>query len=292
MECSCFGPILGRGISSTVRQAVMKSKSAETTVAVKLFKKRPKAEIAYKVESKALNMIEHKHVVRKLDGGKCGNKFGEEKLHSGAGHYLILPLARTDMLSVVMKNGALSEALARTLFHQIIDGLEACHLAGVAHRDIKLENLLVDMEYCIRISDFGFASTSKEKDAFSMTSRVGTVGYMAPEIVERKGNYTEACDLWSAAVCLFVMIAGYPPYRRPNKRDKWFQLLIQGKFKEFWAAHDRFATISEDAKDVLEAMFNSDPECRANIKKLRTMKWMKAPQLGAELREHMEKRCS
>lgn len=68
--------------------------------------------------------------------------------------------------------------MARTYFHQLIDAIEFMHDCAVAHLDIKAENLLLDEDYSLKIADFGFSM----KCTHPITRKVGTEGYMSPEI--------------------------------------------------------------------------------------------------------------
>ena len=87
--------------------------------------------------------------------------------------------------------------MARTYFKQIINGLEACHNAGVAHRDIKPQNLLLDSRFNIKLTDFGLSKVfESDADAIMKTTYVGTRGYQAPELLLDQ-PYDLACDVFS-----------------------------------------------------------------------------------------------
>lgn len=77
--------------------------------------------------------------------------------------------------------------MARFGFRQVLEGINYCHRKGIIHRDLKLENLLIDKEFDIKIADFGFAAfsqtdSSNGNDQILLTENVGTKGYKAPEI--------------------------------------------------------------------------------------------------------------
>lgn len=90
---------------------------------------------------------------------------------------------------------------------------------GVAHRDLKLENILVDNELNIKIADFGFATF---KNVNQLESYSGTMTYMAPEIKESKQYDGKKTDMFSIGVILFVMVQGIFPFKEAKKDDTFY----------------------------------------------------------------------
>jgi len=102
--------------------------------------------------------------------------------------YIAFKLAEHgDLFDLISKHGPLSEKMAWFCFRQILEGINYCHRKGITHRDLKLENLLIDKDFDIKIADFGFAAFTPP-DANNgnlmtlLTENVGTKGYKAPEI--------------------------------------------------------------------------------------------------------------
>lgn len=102
--------------------------------------------------------------------------------------YIAFKLAEHgDLFDLISKNGPLNEQMAWFSFRQVLEGINYCHRKGITHRDLKLENLLIDKEFDIKIADFGFAAfTALNKDngqkMAKLTENIGTRGYKAPEI--------------------------------------------------------------------------------------------------------------
>lgn len=88
-----------------------------------------------------------------------------------------------ELFEFVSQTGKFSEEVTRTYFSQVLDGLEYLHSQGIAHRDMKPENVLFDSEFNLKLADFGFAAALAGKDGSGLLHTVlGTESYMAPEI--------------------------------------------------------------------------------------------------------------
>ena len=101
----------------------------------------------------------------------------------------------------------------------------------VSHRDLKLENILVDCDLSLKIADFGYASFQKVDN---LSSYRGTFTYMAPEIKEGKQYNGLKVDLFSAGVILFILIRGIFPFKEARKEEFFYNMLVQGKYAEYW----------------------------------------------------------
>ena len=112
------------------------------------------------------------------------------------------------------RHGIFEEALARTYTAELVLALAHLHSLGIAHRDLKPENILLDAAGHIRVTDFGLAKLVAPGARFN--SLVGTVEYMAPEIVAGRGHGM-AADWWSVGILLFEMLTGQPPFRSKNR---------------------------------------------------------------------------
>lgn len=119
-----------------------------------------------------------------------------------------------DLLRYVRKRQKVEESVAKVLFKQIIIGIGYIHSEDILHRDIKLENILIDNSGTIKIADFGLskmisggAADQKKKK----TGAVGTRAYWAPEVFKDQ-NYSAKSDIWAAGVVLYIMIYGMLPF--------------------------------------------------------------------------------
>ena len=93
---------------------------------------------------------------------------------------------------------------------QLLSGLDHCHTHSVLHRDIKGSNLLLDNHGCLKIADFGLATSYDRNKKIPLTSRVVTLWYRPPELLLGASHYGAAVDLWSAGCILGELYAGKP----------------------------------------------------------------------------------
>jgi serine/threonine-protein kinase SRK2 len=134
-----------------------------------------------------------------------------------------------DMFDYVLKRGGLREHEARWFFQQVIVATDYVHQMGMANRDIKLENTLMDLspKPLIKLCDFGYSKHEKLQSAPG--SRVGTPAYLAPEVISTlKGDTYDGkiADIWSCGVMLYVMLTGSYPFERQGDKTSASKLQL------------------------------------------------------------------
>jgi len=187
-------------------------------------------------------------------------------------------LSNGELFDYVECCGAFDGPTCRYVFRQFMQGLHACHEKGIAHRDLKPDNILLDADFNLKIVDFGFAKkfVSEEQRKY-MATQLGTRGYMAPEIYEGK-RYTEKCDIFSAGIILFILLAGYPPLQEAKPGDWWFQRLLEGRYSRFWVAHEQEGrTFTPEAKDLVIGMLEPRVEDRWDTTQILNCDWLQMP---------------
>jgi eukaryotic-like serine/threonine-protein kinase len=150
-------------------------------------------------EARAAAKLSHPHVVGVLDQGNDGDTA-----------YLVMEYIKGHTLrDVINSKGALSPRLALALIDPVVEGLGAAHAAGLIHRDVKPENVLIADDGRIKIGDFGLAravTTSTSTGAL-----IGTVAYLSPELVLGKPADARS-DIYSTGIMLFEMLTGRQPF--------------------------------------------------------------------------------
>ncbi|CAO2601541.1 Sperm motility kinase Z [Lemmus lemmus] len=129
--------------------------------------------------------------------------------------YLIMEYVEgEDLESCLSAVGCLKEEEARAIFRQVVSAVHFLHQRRIAHRDIKLENILVDAAGNAKLCDFGMAIEMKEGEM--LEEICGSLLYWAPEILARKPYDGLAGDMWSLGIVLYVLVTGHFPYVEPT----------------------------------------------------------------------------
>lgn len=176
-----------------------------------------------------------------------------------------------ELFDRIVKAGRFSEDEARYFFQQLISGVDYCHSEGVCHRDLKLENTLLDGRPAprLKICDFGY-SKSAVFDS-QPKSTVGTPAYIAPEVLSRKQYDGEIADVWSCGVTLYVMLVGAYPFEDPSD-PRNFRKTIQ----RIMSVKYSFPTnllLSKECLDMMSRIFVSNTSQRVTIAGIKKHPW-------------------
>ena len=169
-----------------------------------------------------------------------------------------------DLLTYIKKRSKLTEPVAKFIFKQIILGIKHIHDNGIIHRDIKLDNILLDLDNNIKICDFGVSR--KINIGEILFEQCGTPAYIAPEILINKGYEGFGVDIWSAGVVLYAMLSGTVPFKGNNLKEL-HDLIINGKYKEVKG-------ISNEAEDLLRKILEVDPNLRIKTEEILNHPWL------------------
>ncbi len=198
--------LLGKGFTGEVYAA--QHMDLERKVAVKILSpdlaRRSRAIEVFRMEARACSRVGHPNIVDVLD-------FGE--LSDGRFYFAMELLEGESLAAVMAREGILEPGRVVGIFRQVARALHAVHDSGIVHRDLKPENIML-MERegkgdYVKILDFGGKAFVSEGEGEG--DRVGTTGYMAPELV-RSEISTPAMDIYSAGVLLYQALSGELPY--------------------------------------------------------------------------------
>ena len=184
-----------------------------------------------------------------------------------------------DFLSI---SGKFSEPIARYYFKQLLEGLEYCHRNKICHRDLKPENLLLDKDYNLKIADFGFARdiAGDYGDSF-LSTRCGTMPYMAPELHLGQEYNGPSVDLFASAVILFVMVAQHQPFQKATKDDVFYQAFQKNRSDCFWKSmlqrNGGENSFSPEFMSLINCMLSADPFHRPSIYEVMSHPWLNGP---------------
>jgi len=253
--------ILGSGATSTVR----KIKNINTgeyyalkTLQINRMEKAKLKELLQEVTM--MKKLDHPNIIRIIETYRT-----HDKLH------IVMELCTGGELFDKLYDQAASkftEEDARKLIKKMTSALNYLHQAGIAHRDLKLENFIFTNKTDtaeIKLIDFGYSQNYLSND--HMSSIVGTAYYIAPEVLE--GNYTKECDIWSMGVILFMMLSGRCPFG--GETDKEIQEAVLGQALRFNQKH--WSEISPDAIDLCQRMMERSVRKRLTCKGVLDHAW-------------------
>ncbi|XP_020706710.1 serine/threonine-protein kinase SIK3-like isoform X3 [Athalia rosae] len=164
----------------------------------------------------------------------------------------------------LVRNGRMSEPEARRVFRQIVQAVRYLHQQKVVHRDLKAENLLLDVDNNIKLADFGFSN--EYTPGVPLSTWCGSPPYAAPEIF--KGTHYDGprADVWSLGVVLYVLVCGALPFDGPTMQSLR-SVVISGKFRiPFF--------MSAECERLIRHMLVVEPERRLSITQILTHPWM------------------
>jgi serine/threonine protein kinase len=275
-----LGKEIGRGAFSIVREAV--NKKTGERVAVKSIRTK---------------FIKNKLLMREIEiMKKVGNHPNILKLHevfeTKKHLYLVLELVMGgELFDQIVARGEYSEKDASNIVRQIISAVAHLHANGIAHRDLKPQNLLCAGPEGddIRVADFGLSKMFGEGEY--LETCCGSPEYVAPEVLECK-PYDKACDLWSVGVIVYVLLTGCFPFWDKNNA------VLYEKIRNVDYGWPDGLEISPEAKHLIQHLLEKDPQKRYTAEQALAHPWVagtgvsKLKRLKSSIGGTLEKRKS
>ncbi len=183
-----------------------------------------------------------------------------------------------DLLELITSLNYLPEVLARTYFHQLVDAIDYIHNAGICHLDLRPENVLMDQNYSLKLSDFGL-SLKCQKTSF-IKDVAGTIQYFSPEMHEDNFYSGFQADLFALGIILFAMVSGMLPFVAAKPSDSIYGLIAQRNFQEFWKIHESLMRreqqfFSTSFQDLIQGMLEHNPKKRFSLTDIKDHPWYK-----------------
>jgi len=211
-------------------------------------------------EVNIMNQLDHDNIVAVVD------YFEEDDFY-----YIVMELmAGGDVFDRILDLQNYTEKDARDLARTLLSAVDDMHDSGVAHRDIKPQNIFLETKEsnsAIKLGDFGFAK--RVHTPMSLISRCGTPSYVAPEILKNQ-PYDQSCDMWSVGVVLYVMLCGYTPFMEENQ-NKMFERI---KMVDWTFDPEDWSGISDEAKALINGLMCASPHRRLTAKQALRSTWI------------------
>ena len=251
-----LGPEIGSGAFGKV--ILGKHIPTEEKVAIKILDKSilnqtPTDYQLVKKEISILKIVKHKNIVRLF-----------EILETPRHIFIVMEYCEGgDIMSYILNRKRLTELESLKFFHQLINALYYLHSQNITHRDIKIDNLLLDSNLDLKLIDFGLST--KYKDNELLDQPCGTIVYAAPEVLSYRQYHGMLADVWSCGIVLYGMLTGFLPFGDSddeiNKKK-----IIEGKIK-------MPSYLSEDAKNLLKHMLDTNPLTRFTLDDIMSHPW-------------------
>jgi serine/threonine protein kinase len=216
-----MGRVLGSGAGGSVR--LLKRNSDGVTFAVKQFRDRHNWETLKEYSKKVTaefcigSTLHHGNIIETLD-----------IIQEGTHWYEVMEYAPYDLFAIVMTGKMGKEEIACS-FKQILSGVAYLHGMGLAHRDLKLDNVVVNDRGIMKLIDFGSAVVFRypfENDIVPASGIVGSDPYLAPEVYDEKKYDPRPTDVWSLAIIFCCMTLRRFPWKQPRTTDNSYKLFV------------------------------------------------------------------
>ncbi|XP_030897235.1 hormonally up-regulated neu tumor-associated kinase, partial [Leptonychotes weddellii] len=253
---------LGEGSFAKVREGLHVLTGEKVAIKV-IDKKRAKKDTYVtknlRREGQIQQMIRHPNITQLLDILETENSY-----------YLVMELCPGgNLMHKIYEKKRLEESEARRYIRQLISAVEHLHRAGVVHRDLKIENLLLDEDNNIKLIDFGLSNCAGilgHSDPFS--TQCGSPAYAAPELLARK-KYGPKIDVWSIGVNMYAMLTGTLPFTvEPFSLRALYQKMVDKEMNPLPTQ------LSTGAINFLRSLLEPDPVKRPNIQQALANRWL------------------
>ena len=254
--------------------------------AVKVIDTRRMRLEAIRKECSILEGLAHPNVIALLGHGSGRRSSGQSHLY-----FIFMEVASGgELFDQVIDRGAnaMSEATGRRFMSQLLAGVHHCHSRGVAHRDLKLENVLLTSDGTVKVIDFGLSHIyAKGGDgefdrSVLLKEMCGSKSYAAPEVLAGAGYDGFAADVWSLGVSLFAMLSGFFPLDEASPNDWRYGKLIEQQAKgrsttkSVYGWYKRPCShLSASVVQLLDGMLAIEPRQRMTMREVLTHPWLR-----------------
>ena len=266
-----------KGKGATANVYLVEDKNNKAKYAVKVLKEiTPYFEKEIEILQK-VSILKNPYIINLIHYGEGPVKKSSKPETNN--QYMVLDYASKGELFdyIYCSEKGLDEKHAKLIFHKILKGLQAIHNSGICHRDLKMQNILVDDNFNPKICDFGFGAKIMGEDGSGRLNEfIGTPNYAAPEIFLHRPYDGVKVDIFSMGVVLLNLVTCRMGFVQATRLDKYYRCIMAKKYNMYWnLVSDMIGNVSEDLKNLYIKMVTFTPEQRPSIDDIFQDPWMK-----------------
>ncbi|KAJ6611185.1 hypothetical protein B0H10DRAFT_1882913 [Mycena sp. CBHHK59/15] len=248
-----LGKVIGEGAYGKVRMGTHRLTSVR--VAIKQIPKAMSASLTREIHHH--RQLHHPHVTQMY-----------EVIATESSIWIVTELCcGGELFDYLVEKGRLSEDETKIIFGQLCLAVAYLHGKGIVHRDLKLENVLLDERCRVKLGDFGF--TREFERGSLMETFCGTTGYASPEMLQGRKYLGPEVDVWSLGIILYCLLTGTLPFDDDDE-NVMRQKIIIGEFEDpEW--------LSNESRDLIKSILQQDPTKRLPISQILAHTWFTGP---------------
>ena len=295
--CQIYGPLgskyiliqkIGKGYSSHVflaKKTLECSIQGEDCVAIKLCRRNYNQKMFSEEGIILKKLPSNPYIIKIFESGKALLTKKKSSKTRNAAYHVLEYLENGVLFDYIhFKNNiskGFGEKLGRIIFYELLLGVEYCHNNFIAHRDIKIENILLTSDFQIKLADFGFATEEFTNQTFNKPkfSFYGTDSYFPPEVFI--SNSTKSIDpfqtdLFALGVCLFYIVCGFKPFASAKRNDLSYKKILRRNYDSFWNdILTKTGELSKNFKEIVNKMLASNIDERfTSVDQIKKDKWI------------------
>ena len=159
-------------------------------------------------------------------------------IHTRVAYFVYEFVALSNLQEFVGLHGGLDEWICKYYFKELLKALRVSHQNGIVHRDIHPENVMIDANFDLKLSEFTKSCDNTLAKKSTGMGMPGCPGYMAPEMYLGKYN-TQDADMFACGVLLFFMRTGHQPFEEATNRCSLYRKISRGDMDAFWSLHEK-----------------------------------------------------
>ncbi|CAK59964.1 unnamed protein product (macronuclear) [Paramecium tetraurelia] len=250
---------IGDGYSSNLHLCDYQGKQS----VIKIYKEDYPIKLRNK-EIKILKSLDHPHILKMID-------------HHPENDYIIFEQLTTDFFTIVKNQNRLDVRAVKQILIELGEAIQYLHKFNYVHRDIKLQNLMLNNHLQMILIDFGFADLVDDQE--QNIRSCGTQNYMSPELLISqkyiRSNLLKRSDIFALAVLIFILYFGFPPFSEATVKCPYWRLISKNNWVKFWKIVNRNSKLNDIIfQELFENMISPNLEDRYTIEQVLNHPWI------------------